>query len=81
MKKITNEILEERIKGQELLTNQKFDMVLGKLDEMISQIKIQNGRVTKNENKLNDLEKWKAKAVGMAVGASALASAVFKKIF
>lgn len=73
MKKITNEILEERIEGQKLLFEQKLTTIETKIDELISTVKIQNGRIGK-------LEEFKNKLVGVSIIVSGLVSAIFKKI-
>jgi hypothetical protein len=60
----------------ERMLDSRFENLTEKVQEVIALQKIANGRTTKNENSINDLNEWRAESRGHWKAASVIGSAI-----
>ena len=60
----------------EQMLDARFGHLTTKVEEVIALQKIANGRTTKNENSINDLNEWRAESRGHWKAASVIGSAI-----
>jgi hypothetical protein len=60
----------------EKMLDARFGHLTTKVEEVISLQKIANGRTTKNENSIHDLNEWRAESRGHWKAASVIGSAI-----